>query len=241
MTAEGGHRLFGSAKQLPENLAAEKMPRYRYPQPGNEDEFEDFCVRFYRERLKRSGLVRYAKRGEHQDGIDILDPLGLKPFIAIQCKHHEPTKTIPPREIKKEISLAEASSHAIDHYIIATTAKKSRKAQDTVLALNQRSDDTRRFTVEIHFWEEICTYLDEFGRAVADFIVYGKRRDEELLEPVQISAGGYSSVTADSANEVQNAEFYPEIDALFKDRNPLPPSTVGMHRTQAVVHYAGRS
>ena len=77
-----------------------RLMRYRYPQPGNDDEFEDFCVRYYRHLLKRSGLVRYAKRGEEQDGIDIIDQLAPKPLVAIQCKLHEPHKTIRPQEIQ---------------------------------------------------------------------------------------------------------------------------------------------
>jgi predicted helicase len=111
-------------------------------------------------------LIRYAKRGEEQDGIDIIDQLGSKPLFAIQCKHHERTKTIPPQEIEDQVSRAEASSQPVDRYIIATTAKKSRRAQDTVLKLNER--ESRPFSVEIHFWEDICAYLDGFGKAHAE-------------------------------------------------------------------------
>ncbi|HZZ77150.1 MAG TPA: hypothetical protein VFE62_01445 [Gemmataceae bacterium] len=57
-------------------------------------------------------------------------------------------------------------------------------------SLNQRPD--RKFTVEIHFWEEICQYAGEFGRVPAEFIVYG----ENLLA----GAGGASeTVTANVA------------------------------------------
>ncbi len=190
--------------------------RHRYPQPGNEDEFEDFCVRFYRQLLKRSGLVRYAKRGESQDGIDIIDQLGLKPFLVIQCKNHELTKTIPPQEIKDEVLLAESSSHRIDHYIIATTAKKSKNAQDTVVELNQRPDRSRPFTVEINFWEEICTHLCEFGHAVAGFIRWGERPSEALLEPMRFGSGNYTSAKLE--DDAEGSEFYPDINVLFEER-----------------------
>lgn len=220
------------------------MARYEYIRPGNEDEFEDFCVRFYRQSLKRSGLVRYGKRGERQDGIDIIDQLCLKPLIAIQCKRHEPTKTIPPQEIKDEVSKVESSSQSVDHYIIATTARKSTNAQNTVQQLNQRSDESRQFKVEIHFWEDIYTRLNEFGRTIADFIFDGKRSDEEFLKPVQCDAGSYA--TADSANEA--GELYSEIDTLFKDRrleaaehdisklaDPEQDSTLSTRRRYAIL------
>ena len=188
------------------------MTRYRYSHPGNEDEFEDFCVRFYCHWLKRSGLVRYAKRGEGQTGIDIVDQFCMKPVFAIQCKHREPTKTIRPKEIEDEVSQLELSSYPVDRYIIATTAKKSKNAQDTVLRLNQR--ESRRFEVEIDFWEEICTRLNEFDKAVAEFIFDGKRSEEESLTPVQYGTAGYAAAPADSANEI--GELYSEIDTLFK-------------------------
>jgi tetratricopeptide (TPR) repeat protein len=192
--------------------------RYRYPQPGNEDEFEDFCVRFYRHYLKRDTLVRYGKRGEVQDGIDIIDQLCVKPFVAIQCRNHEPTKTISPGEITAVVSQVESSSQPVDHFIIATTAKKSTKAQDTIREHNQRSDESRRFTVEIHFWEDIYTFLNEFGRAVADFIVSGQRNPEEATAPAPFSTHNYASELANSARDGDDTELYPEINGLLISR-----------------------
>lgn len=195
--------------------------RFRYPQPGNKDEFEDFCVRFYRHLLKRNGLVRYAKSGETQDGIDIIDQWGMKPLIVIQCKNHEPTKTVPPKEINDEVSLAESSIHPIDRYIIATTAKKTRNAQDTVLQLNQSNSGSRQFTVEIHFWEDICSHLDEFGKAVADFIVFGERPSEDSDQALQFGHGSkapVTTVTTASASETEDTGCFLEIDLLFKER-----------------------
>ncbi len=191
--------------------------RYRYQQPGNEDEFEDFCVRFYRHFLKRATLVRYGKRGEKQDGIDIIDQVPRKPHVAIQCKYHEITKTITPKSIKHEVLLAETSVHKVDHYIIATTAKKSRYAQDTVIKLNQRPANIRRFTVEIHFWEEICTHLSEFGQALADFIFYPELSQGEVGGLCLMPAGSPSYSSAPTLGSPERS-VYSEIDALFMSR-----------------------
>ena len=193
------------------------MTRHSYTRPGNDDEFEDFCVRFYSHLLKRGGLVRYAKRGEGQEGIDIIDQLGMKPFFVIQCKHREAHKNLRPSEIKKEVCKAESSNHPIDEYIIATTAKKSALAENTVLSLNQRSDGTRQFPVKIHFWEEICTYLDEFGEAVAEFIVYGKRAAKDQIA-LLILGSGYQLIPVESPSGVNATEKYSSVDALFKAR-----------------------
>jgi len=65
---------------------------HRFPQPDNEDGFEQLCLRFYRKLWKNEALKLYAKRGEKQDGVDIFDPFSLSPVRAVQCKFHEETK-----------------------------------------------------------------------------------------------------------------------------------------------------
>src|SRR5262245_6244697 len=61
---------------------------FRYPQPDNEDAFEFFCLRFLRHYWNRPGLQQYGKRGERQEGIDLIDLSGDKPLRGVQCKHH---------------------------------------------------------------------------------------------------------------------------------------------------------
>ena len=143
----------------------------RYAQPDNEDAFEQMCLRFYRKLWKNENLMLYAKRGENQDGIDICDPNGLKPLRAVQCKHHEPTKPLTPAEIAAEVSKAENSAFPLETYVIATTAKKSRRAQDAVAALNRRPAGEKQFAVEIHFWEDICERLGQFTHIQTHFIL----------------------------------------------------------------------
>jgi hypothetical protein len=102
---------------------------FRFETPDNEDGFEQFCVRYYRKRWANDSLQLYAKRGENQFGIDIHDPIGIEPIGAIQCKHHEPTKTLAPAEIEAEVQKAEGWGQPLERYIIATTARKSAGAQ----------------------------------------------------------------------------------------------------------------
>lgn len=122
------------------------MPRIQYQQPGNEDEFEEFCLRFYRHHVKRGGLTRYGKRGERQHGIDLIDQHAESPRIAVQCKHREPGKTLKPAEISAEVQLVESAPNDVERYIIATTAKKSTHAHNRVVKLNQSAD--RNFKVD---------------------------------------------------------------------------------------------
>ena len=192
---------------------------FRYQQPDNEDAFEQMCLRYYRKFLKNESLQLYGKRGEEQDGVDIFDPIETAPIHAVQCKHHEPNKTIPPAEIKDEVAKAEKSHFKIERYIIATTARKHTNAQKTVADLNQRP--TKTFTVEIHFWEEVCGYLSTLPQIQAHFIVCGRDTGAEVLASIlqdpqiaEIASRLLSVVPAEPATGA-----YREIEQLLNDRS----------------------
>ena len=145
----------------------------RYPQPDNEDDFEEFCLRLYRKQLNRQTLKLYAKRGEKQHGVDIHDPVGIKPVYAIQCKHSEPHKKLKNESIEEEVVKANSFPFNIDCYIIATTAQKSKDSQDCVASLN--ASKRFSFSIEIEFWEEMCQSLSSLPPWEAEVIVYGQR------------------------------------------------------------------
>jgi hypothetical protein len=194
------------------------VTKLRYPQPDNEDEFEQQCLRLYRRVWRNDSLALYGKRGERQDGIDIFDPLCRQPTRAVQCKHHEPTKTLGPAEIEVEVAKAEKSVLDIEHYVIATTAKKSRNAQDTVVALNQRPD--KKFLVEIHFWEEICQHAAELGRAIAELVIYGDSILATNADSLQGSGPSFPHqvTTGNTGNSGKTDEPYSTIEKLIDER-----------------------
>ena len=59
--------------------------------------------------------------------------------------------------------------------------------------------------------------MNEFGKAVAEFIVFGEKSPEELIEIIHVCAG-YRSATIDSPAEAKDIQSYPEIDELFTGR-----------------------
>lgn len=187
---------------------------WRFEQPDNEIGFEQLCVRLYRKLWSNEGLQLYAKRGETQHGVDIFDPFSLSPVRAVQCKHHEPSKTISPSEIRAEVAKAEKSHFPIERYVIATTAKKSGSAQDAVAALNQRND--KKFLVEIHFWEELCQFASEFGLARAQMIMYGETlvADSDVINQTRTT----QLVTNRPNQEVEADEPYRTIEQLINER-----------------------
>jgi len=133
---------------------------FRHPQPATEQDFERFCLKFLRRHWCSPGLVLYGKRGEKQYGIDILDVDGSVPFRAAQCKLHEDGKTIPPSEIRAEVSKAQTFPIPLDRYAIMTTARATTQAQNALIEINREHRDKGLFAVELITWDRIEDLLD---------------------------------------------------------------------------------
>lgn len=146
---------------------------FRYPQPSNEDDFELFCLRFLRELWRCPSLQRYGKRGERQDGIDLIDEAGGPPLRATQCKHHEPDKTLPPAEIEAEVGKAVDSPLPLDEYYVLTTGRKTAPAQNAVIRINRDHAAANRFRVFDWTWADIEERLSQMDDASQERVLRG--------------------------------------------------------------------
>src|ERR1019366_10730903 len=68
--------------------------------------FEKLCLELLKRHWSRPGLERFAKKGEHQFGVDIFDTLGQSPLYAAQCKLKEKGKSLGPAKIGAEVEKA---------------------------------------------------------------------------------------------------------------------------------------
>lgn len=146
---------------------------FRFPQPSNEDDFELFCLRLVQELWRCQTLQQYGKRGERQNGIDLIDESGGTPLRAVQCKHHEPDKTIPPAEIGAEVALAVASGLALDEYYILTSARKTIHSQNALIKINRDHAARGQFKVHLWTWADIETKLSELDDVTQDKVLRG--------------------------------------------------------------------
>ena len=146
---------------------------FTYPQPRDEDDFELFCLRLLREHWGCAALQLYGKRGERQDGIDLIDESGSVPLRAAQCKHHEPGKTIPPAEIEAEVQKALNSGFDLGEYHILTTARKTTHSQKAIIRLNQDHAAKGYFSVVLWVWADIEERLAQLDDATQERIRFG--------------------------------------------------------------------
>ena len=143
--------------------------RLRHQVPANEADFELLCLQLLRVDWDNPGLDLYAHRGDEQIGVDIIDLNGREPLSAAQCKLHEPSKTIPPAEIKGEVEKAERFIPKLGKYAILTTARASKKAHDIVLEINRKHTEQGLFSIELITWGKIESLLDQHTAIRDDF------------------------------------------------------------------------
>lgn len=146
---------------------------FRFRPPNNEDDFEFFCVRFLRALWTCPTLSRYGKRGERQDGIDLIDESGSTPLRGVQCKHHESDKTIPPSEIEGEVTKANGAPFALEEYYILTTARKTTQGQNAVIRINREQQAKKAFKVIVWVWEDIEERLAQLDDATQERVIHG--------------------------------------------------------------------
>lgn len=144
---------------------------FRFPQPTNEDDFELLCLRFLRELWNCPTLQVYGKRGERQFGIDLIDESGNPPLRAVQCKHHEPDKTIPPTEIQDEVKEVLKCELPVAEYFILTTARKTVHGQNAIIRINL--DHKGAFKVFLWTWADIEERLSQMDDATQDRVLHG--------------------------------------------------------------------
>ena len=110
----------------------------------------------------RPGLERYGRKGERQNGIDILDLGGVAPLHAAQCKLKEFQKTLSPTTIADEIADACNFEFRLGKYGILTTAKLSTQAQKKILETNHRHREQGLFEVELFTWGRLCQLIQRY-------------------------------------------------------------------------------
>jgi tetratricopeptide (TPR) repeat protein len=131
-----------------------------YPRPKTSEEFEQLCLVYLRREWKRPTLTLYTKSGEEQHGVDIVDLSADQLRWVAQCKLHEAHKALTASELRSEVAKAEGFPLPIHHYALCTTGRKTKRAQDACMALNEERRPAGKFSVELVYWEDIELLLD---------------------------------------------------------------------------------
>jgi hypothetical protein len=123
-----------------------------------------------------------GRSGQEQRGVDVYGQPNQREFwFGIQCKlrEYKLTKSTIECEIKK----ARNFRHKLHTYIFVTTMPRDTKLQETVEELNRIERESGSFRVQIRFWEDICSLLDEHRRLIEKYYGEGGHPKELTYQP----------------------------------------------------------
>ncbi len=139
------------------------MPRIslRYEIQSNYDDFADLCLDLLRRHFQCPTMVKYARGGQKQDGVDLFGVTEEGRIIAGQCKLHEYGQNLRPKDdVQEEVNKAKNFRPTLHEYLILTTAKRDLKIQKLVAEITQDHLKKGLFRVSVMFWDEIEELLN---------------------------------------------------------------------------------
>ena len=190
------------------------MNPYTINPPESDVTFEKLCLASAETlHWSRSGLERFAKKGEEQFGVDIFDILGETPMYAAQCKLKEQGKSLQPGEINDEVDKAKTFPSKLDHYAILTTAGRFREKLNS--PYRRSTSNTRAaglFTVQLFTWEKITELIRQYPEIEQELLRRSplRRSDDENVN----SKLDYITKLTESASTSSTAT---EIDGLIDE------------------------
>ena len=152
----------------------------RHFPPENDDDFERLCLLLLREYWNCPDLQMYGRRGQRQDGVDIVDLGGDPSPRAAQCKKFNPLVEFSPTDVFAAAEEARSFRPPLRRLEIMTTAKKSVAAQQAIAEINRAHRKRKLFRVRLKTWDEIEFLLRKFPEVSEE--IYGalSRQSEKI-------------------------------------------------------------
>lgn len=126
------------------------------PKPQNWQDFEELCLRIWRDEWSCPEIIKNGRLGQKQFGVDVYGiPEGKQGYYGIQCKLMHEGGVITEGEIETIVREAEQFSPTLYSMYIATTARKDATIEEIVRLRNTERLKLGKFGINIFFWEDI--------------------------------------------------------------------------------------
>jgi len=140
--------------------------------PKDSSLFEEMIRDLFIKQWNDPNAQCHGRTGQKQDGVDVYGRInGTEAWHGIQCKLREDS-TLSDKELITEIEMARNFRHKLDTLIFATTLPRDRKLQIRIEKLNEQELSLGSFRIQIRFWEDICSLMDENVKITTKY--YGK-------------------------------------------------------------------
>jgi hypothetical protein len=192
----------------------------KWPKPKSEDEFEDIVVDFLRIRWKDPHATRNGRRGQRQDGVDIVGhpPWAKGKTAGAQCKN---TDSPTLASVNSEVEKAKGFKGGLSEFLVVTSGDRDSSLQAEVR--EHYKVQPAPFHVEILFWSDVVADISGDAELVAKhwkgFPAGGSDLEHAASPP--------SWIDRESVRDDETAEYQCELalrildDALDLDASEL--------------------
>lgn len=184
---------------------------FDFPPPENETDFESFCLAIFRLQLGILDLQKYARRGQVQQGIDLLGQLADGQLCGIQCKLRNADQVLSEREVRKEVEKAKSFSPPLGKFILATTARRDPVVQRLAVEISRSHLTDGLFSVHVYSWDDLKELIKLSPQLASD--LYGVGEVAKVLGEAQVAVAEASVIDLRSDGV---ADFQEDLDQAFK-------------------------
>lgn len=143
------------------------------PKPSDEQAFERCCEVLWRCVLGDDSAHRYGRRGQRQDGVDIVGCRNGDPdrIVGIQCKLKGEGRRLEEREIREEAEKALRFKPCLSEYIIVTTAPDDATFHTLALELSTSLSKGREKNLKVSIlgWDSLEREIHRHSEALNAF------------------------------------------------------------------------
>jgi tetratricopeptide (TPR) repeat protein len=128
---------------------------FQLPPPGDEYSFEKLVCDLGNKIFNNSSFQLVARRGQKQDGVDVIGRDNSNKWIGIQCKWKSIGKTLTEKDIQDEVEKTKKFEPPLSEYYILTTAEKDGKLEKLARKITEQHLKQGLFQVSIWGWGDI--------------------------------------------------------------------------------------
>ncbi|MCE4564952.1 hypothetical protein INQ51_11585 [Maribellus sp. CM-23] len=127
----------------------------QWPRPKSEDEWEDMVLDAMRIFWNDSNAYRYGRKGQRQNGIDIIGKKDSR-IVAAQAKN---CISLSKRIIDSEIKKTKKLFTPIDELYFVISGSRDNKLQELIHKISIENKTKEGFEIFILFFEDVIQYL----------------------------------------------------------------------------------
>src|SRR6266403_2710279 len=120
-----------------------------YLLPRTPDEFQRLCLKLLRRHWQLPQLERFHDPDDRDLGVDLLEVSGRMRLSAVRCDLRELRQPPSAAELRNAVERAISLELPIGHFVVATTAWRSKSLKRAVFELNRSQRAEGRFTVDV--------------------------------------------------------------------------------------------